>query len=177
MNEPKEITSGFQYTWTETLSDYPANDGWTLKYILLNSANKEEFEAAADGASHVITLTATDTEEFIAGVYTLYKYVEHTDGRKYQITSFTFEVHANPIEASTLDTRTHARKMLEALEALEIGRASISQKGFSIAGRSIEYLLPEEIIKWKLHYQRIVNAEEGKASSKQRFAQFSDPLR
>lgn len=175
MNEPKEITAGFQYSWTESLSDYPADNGWVLKYILLNASNKIEFESIPDNSSHLIELTPETTDEFIAGVYTLYKYVEHTDGRKFQITSFSYTINASPISATTLDTRTHARKMLEALEALELGRASVQQKAFSIAGRSIEYLTPEEIIKWKNHYQRVVFAEENKSVSKRRLTQFTNP--
>jgi len=176
MNEPSEITAGFQYSWEETLSDYPADDGWSLKYKGLNASGKIEITADADGSGYSVTLAPATTSDYTAGIYTFYKYVEHTDGRKYQISSYTVEVFSNPITATTLDTRTHARKMFEALEALEIGRADHVQKAFSIAGRQIEYLSPEEIIKWKNHYKRIMLSEEGIPPVRKRLTKFSDPF-
>lgn len=177
MNEPTEITAGFGYEWTETLSDYPADDGWTLKYKGLNASNKIEITAAADGSGYSIELLPSETADYAAGTYEFYKYVEHTDGEKYQISKYTVDIYANPITADTLDTRTHARKMFEALESLEIGRATKSQKSFSIAGRAIEYLTPEEIIKWKNYYKRVMNAEEGIPPVRKRLTTFTDPFR
>mgnify|MGYP003411600625 FL=1 len=177
MNEPSEIIAGFQYSWEESLTDYPADDGWTLKYKGLNASGKIEITADADGSGYSITLTPTITAAYTAGTYTFYKYVEHSDGTKYQISTYTVDVLANPITANTLDTRTHARKMFEALEALELGRATKPQKSFQIAGRAIEYLSPEEIIKWKNHYKIIMNAEEGVNPTRKRLATFSrDPF-
>lgn len=176
MNEPSEIIAGFQYSWEESLTDYPADDGWSLKYKGLNASSKIEITADADDAAYSITLTPAVTALYTAGTYQFYKYVEHTDGRKYQISTFTLDVSANPITANTLDTRTHARKMFEALEALELGRATKAQKSFSIAGRAIEYLTPEEIIKWKNHYAIILKAEEGTTPVRRRLVQFTDPL-
>ena len=181
MNEPSQIFAGFQYSWTESFTDYPADDGWTLKYKGLNADGKIEIEAVADDddpSAHYIELLPATTAGYTAGVYEIYKYVEHTDGTKYQLSKFTLEVFTNPITSDTLDTRTHARKMYEALEALELGRASIKQKSFSIAGRSIEYLTPEEIIKWKNHYKIVMAAEEGTIANRRRLATFNtDPFR
>ena len=177
MNEPKEIIAGFQYSWKETLSNYPADDGWSLKYKGLNASGNIEINAAADGSEYLITLTPAATAAYTAGTYQFYKYVEHPDGQKYQISTITIDVLTNPIAANTLDTRTHARKMFEALEALELGRADKVQKSFSIAGRAIEYLSPEEIIKWKNHYKRIMMTEEGNPPVRRRLVRLDDPFR
>lgn len=179
MNEPAEIVAGFQYSWTESLSDYPADDGWTLKYKGLNASAKIEITATPHDdypASHYILLEPLTTAAYSAGVYEFYKYVEHTDGTKYQISKITIDVSANPITANTLDTRTHARKMFEAIEALEQSRATKLQKSFTIAGRSIEYLSPEELRKWKNYYKIIMDSEEGNYVRRRRLTTFTDPF-
>lgn len=174
MNEPEEITAGFEYTWTESLSDYKADDGWTLYYKGLNASGKIEMTAAADGSDHTVTILAATSADYAAGIYQVYKYVIKDD-EKILISTFNLKVSENPLSVESLDTRTQERKMLEALEALELGRADRVQKSFQIAGRAIEYLTPDEIIKWKNYYSRIVNAQEGKTVVKRRFSNFTSP--
>ena len=68
--------------------------------------------------------------------------------------------------------------MLEALQALELGRAGYPFDSFQIAGRSITYLKPDEIIKWRNYYARIVAAEEKKGlnQSQKIYTQFTNPI-
>lgn len=177
MNEPKEITAGFYYSWSENLSDYPYSQGYRLKYKAIKSDSNFSLTASSgeDGDSHLVEITSETSSGYTAGVYQLTKYVEGLDGNKIHLGNTSLTVLFNPIDSGNTDTRTHERIMLEAIEALEQGRATKQQKSFSIAGRGIEYLSPEELIKWKNHYKRIVYAQEGIIINKKRLVKFQNP--
>ena len=74
------------------------------------------------------------------------------------VDSGTFKVVKN-LAADTSDPRTHARKVLDALEALIEGKASKDQQSYSIAGRSISRLSPGELLEWRDRYRVEVAAE------------------
>lgn len=159
MNEPNEIVAGFTYTWEETLSDYSADDGWVLKYSAINSSQAFNFSASGSGKTHTITLPATTTENYTAGTYRLTKYVENTDGTKTWLAEYILVIKPTPITDTAFDSRSHAQIMLDAIEALEEGRATKEQQSFTIAGRSILYLTPEQLLKWKNYYKQQVFVE------------------
>ena len=181
MLEPSEITIGFQTTWTIKLADYLPSNNWTLKYSFQNKDNAFTLASIADGEDHVIDVEASDWTNIsaAAGVYWVTKYVENTDGTKIKLDRYSTTILANPLGDTVSDNRTHARKMLEALEAVEEGRATYNQSMFRVgagsAMREIQYLSGDELLKWKNHYKRICYAEEGKSSDKPRYAKFSNP--
>lgn len=55
--------------------------------------------------------------------------------------------------------RSHARKVLDAIEANIEGRASQAQAEMTINGRSIKYYAPEQLIKLRQTYQKEVANE------------------
>lgn len=64
---------------------------------------------------------------------------------------------------STTDLRSHAKKVLEAIESLLEGKPAYDVASYSIAGRSVSKMSPEELIKWrsfyKTEYERELEAE------------------
>ena len=161
MNDLKKIMAGLSYEWTDAGGDYPASDGYTLYYVLLNASGKITFNSTASGADHVISLSATSTSSWTAGTYNWYSYA--SDGtNKYPVAEGTIEIIANVITSSTLDGRSHAKKALDAIEAAIERRASKEQLNISIAGRSIQYMTMEELIKARSHYLWLVKQEENK---------------
>lgn len=167
MNQPSIIYAGDKVEWTESLSDYPASEGWTLKYTLINSSYKESFSSAADGDDHDITLLNADTADWNAGTYILQPYVEHTDGTIQTLERTTLEVKQNLLTATTYDFRTHARKTLEAIEAAIERRATIEQISMQITTRggsskALQYMNMDELIKAREYYQDLVNTETAK---------------
>lgn len=172
--EPLKITAGFDYTW-DISGDYSADDGWTLKYQGVNSDAVIEIIASGDGYNHTVEILAVATAEFTKGNYQFSKYFENEDGRKILLETLKIEVLQNPITDTPFDTRSHAEIMLEAIEALEQGRASVVQSSFTIAGRAIQYLSPKELIEWKNHYKTLVRAERGQRSTVRRLVEFKNP--
>lgn len=165
--EPSEIVAGDTIQWKKSLSSYPAGT-WTLKYRLINSAGKFDITAVADGTDHLITITAAISATYTAGTYTWTAYVEKGTEQsleRYTIGTGTLIVKPNLAAQTTgYDNRSHAKKVLDAIEALLAGKATADVMSYTIGGRSISKMPPQELIKWrdiyKAEYLRELKAEK-----------------
>lgn len=112
MSEPTSIRAGDSVSWTRSLSEYLAGDGWTLHYRLLHPAAAAiDFDATADGDDHAVSLTTTDTAAFTSGAATLVAWV--TKGSE-SITMGQYPVTILPDlrTTATLDGRSAAEVAL-----------------------------------------------------------------
>ena len=66
-SEPAELRAGDTWKWTKTLADYPAS-AWTLKYRFKNAAGGFEIIAATAGSDYAITVAASTTTAYAAGL-------------------------------------------------------------------------------------------------------------
>lgn len=161
--EPSSIRAGDFVTWTKSLTDYPANSGWTLSYTLINASNKITITASASGADHLVSVAAATTSSYAAANYTWMARV--TKGSEvYTIDQGSLTVLPNLAALTTFDGRSHAVVMVEAIEAAIQGRASALQLRYQINGRSIEFLNPTDLIKW-LSFYRAEAAKEAQAET------------
>lgn len=163
--EPQEFTAGDKIQWKRDLTDYPANAGWVLTYVAINAAAKISITAAASGADHLVTIAATDSAAYGAGNYKWQAYVTNGTDRR-NIESGTFKVLPNYAAGSTtvLDTRSHAKKVLDAIEAVLEGKATSDQQQYTIEGRSLTRIPWPELMtmrdKYRAEYQRELNKED-----------------
>lgn len=161
MNEPTQIRAGDTKTWTESGGDYKASDGWTLKYALRSSVGSIDITSTASGDDHLVALTAAVTTNYTAGIYQYQAYVENADSSaRHTLYTGSIEILANLVTAGAIDTRSHIRKVFEAIKALLEGRSSKEYDSYQIAGRNITLLKPEELIKWYHHYETLLKQEE-----------------
>lgn len=161
--EPVSIRAGDFLTWTKTLSDYPANDGWVLSYTLINASAKITITASASGADHLVSVAAATSAGYTAGSYSWMSRV--TKGTEiYTVDTGSMQILPNLAALTTFDGRSHAKVMVEAIEAAIQGRASSVQLRMAINNRSIEYLSPTELIKW-LSFYRAEVAKEAQAET------------
>ena len=125
--EPLALRAGDSATWRISLCDYPAGAGWVLSYALLSaSAPKITFAAAADGDDHLVTLTAATTATWAAARYSMMATVsDGTDRATVRLADIV--VLPDLTAAANYDGRSHARKMLEAIEAALESRATAEQ--------------------------------------------------
>ncbi len=160
MNEPKEIRKGLSETWTESINDYPATN-YTLKYNLQNSSANVAIVSTADGNAHTVILTASTTAGYTAGTYKWQSYVENISDsdEKVFIAQGTIEI-VNTFLSGNTDQRSHARKTLEAIEAVIENRATQDHLSYSIAGRSISLMTLKELIEAESIYAYKVKQEE-----------------
>lgn len=161
---PSEIRAGDSYTWQISLADYLASAGWTLKYRLISSAGKFDIESDASGDDHLVTIAAAVSATYAAGTYTLIAYVEGGSAERYTLDSTTITVLPDLAAATVAtDTRSHARKALEAIEAVLEGRAARSDEEYTIdiggSRRSVKSTPIADLIKARNYYAQIVSAE------------------
>lgn len=163
-NLPAILRAGDTWKWTRTLADYPAGV-WTLKYRFKNAAGGFEVIASASGADHSITVTAAASAAYVAGDYSWVAWVE-SGSEKYTVETGTATVQtdyrATP-SATALDDRSHARKMLAAVEAwLETRDPAVAE--YEIAGRKMKYVPLTELIRLRNRYKNEVAAEDAAAA-------------
>lgn len=132
--EPTQVTAGDTWTWTKSLSDYPAGT-WTLTYYLRSREGEQSFTATADGADHLVTVAAATTAGYKAGRYG-WTAVVTSGSERYRVGAGEIEVLPDPANMGAgQDPRSHARKMLEAIEA------TLERKATSTQIAMIEYTI------------------------------------
>lgn len=122
---PREINAGSDYTWTQHFDAYPAGT-YTLKWTAMSATDVYTISGTASGTDHVMTLDHATTIAYTPGRYHWATYVEDAAGNRYDIASGALKINPDPA-GHAVDRRTHARKMLDAIEALLEGRATAGQ--------------------------------------------------
>lgn len=141
-SEPSTVNAGDTIRWNKTLADYPASDGWALAYTLLNANSKITINASASGSDHAVTVPAATSATWTAGTYTWRAQVSNA-GEVYTVGEGRITV-APSFGAATLDTRSSARKALEAVEAYLADPNNLTAASYEIAGRSLDrFPLPD----------------------------------
>jgi hypothetical protein len=165
--EPAELRAGDTWKWTRTVDDYPAGT-WTLKYRFKSPSGGFEIVASASGTDYSVTVSAATSAGYAAGLYEWSAWVEQGD-EKYTVDGGTCNVLPNlraGDAVAALDTRSHARKTLDAIEAVIENRATLDQMSYSIAGRALSRTPLADLLKFKSHYQAEVRAEDNAAKIK-----------
>lgn len=159
--EPTTLRAGDTWKWTQSLSDYPAS-AWTLKYRFKSPAGGFEIIASASGTDHAVTVAATTSAGYKAGTYTWAAWVEGGTSEKYTVGTGTCEVlpDLRSTAATALqDVRSHARKMLDAVQAwLESRDPAVAE--YEIAGRRMKYIPLADLLKLRQRYLAEVAAED-----------------
>lgn len=160
MNAPQEIRQGDTYTWTETDSDHPATSYTGKCYI--NGASSLTLTATADGDEFDFTITSAQSAALTPGTYQLQVRMELTsDGSaKYTLGIQTLTVKAGGTQVAGYEARSHARVVLDAINAAIEGRATLFQQAITVGGKSIQYMSLQEMIQAKLKYERFVEDED-----------------
>lgn len=162
--EPTAARAGDTWRWSRSLSDYPA-DIWTLTYTLFNAASKISITASADGADHLVDVAPATTADYPAGAYDWVSHV--SDGTdRFQVGAGSMSVLPDLSAVSSYDGRSHARKMLDAIDALLEGRATSGQIDLVTASSEHESITkrPDLLLKMRQHYAAAVANEEQAAA-------------
>lgn len=160
---PTKIYVGEYISWTRLETDFDPADGWTAYFKLTNSSNTETIQATDNGdGKFLFTADSTVTGNWTAADYDYWISVVKGSER-YIVERGTITVHPN-LGAGVVDARTHAKKMLDALEAMLEGTASKDQASMSVStpggSMSLSRLSVEEKIRWRDYYRREVAREK-----------------
>jgi len=175
--EPASFVSGDFVTWKRSLSDYPAPT-YTLAYKFIGSAGTFAVSASADGSDHLIEIEGASavgppvvvgTDSYKAGIYEWTLAVtEVSTSRRSTLETGQITVLANPSTGVATDKRSHARKVLDAIELVLEGTASHEQAEMSIDGKSLKRRSVAELLALRTNYKAQVAAEEAKQSGYRR---------
>lgn len=144
--EPVTLIAGDTAKWQLTLPNYPATDGWTLSYTLINGSNKIEFAGAASGSDHLVNIAAGTTGAWAAGQYDWRAKVTNAGGESYTVGSGSITVQP-AFSAATLDNRSHARKALANIESYLENPNSLTSAMYEIAGRKLQrHSIPDLLV-------------------------------
>ncbi len=159
--EPATLRAGDTADWLLSLPDYPAGDGWSVEYALINAAGKITIASAAEGDAHRIHVAPATTADWAAGTYAWQRRVSNgTDAT----TDRTGSIEILPDFAAmvAIDARTHAQKTLAAIEAwIESHDPGVAE--YEIAGRRMKYIPVAELLKLRDQYRREVRGQSGKS--------------
>jgi len=157
--EPEAIVAGESVSWLWSDSRFPAPT-WVLTYTLVNAAGRVQIVAGADGASHLVEVSAAVTGAYTAGRYDWQAHVSNGTER-YQVGAGVIEVvsdYAGSGAGSGLDGRSFVKRTLDLLEAVIEGRASKTQMSQSVGGVAVSHIPLETLVmlrdKFAKKYQR-----------------------
>ena len=167
--EPLSIRAGDSLTWSRSLPEYSAADGWTLKYRILwtTGSSPASFSASGVGTQHTVTLAAVTTAAWSAGRATLFVYVERTEGpatERVSLETKTIDIAANLATATTFDGRSANVKALDDLNAAmasycTAGHGPVAE--YQIGDRRMKFRSTTEIAELIAYYERQVAIERG----------------
>ena len=134
--EPAAVNAGDTVRWLKSLADYPASAGWVLTYVLLNASGKITITAGAQGDDHLVNVAAAASTNWSAGDYAWRAQVSKA-GEVYTVGDGRVTVRPSFGAASTLDTRSSARRALEAVESYLADSNNLAAAEYEIAGRQL----------------------------------------
>lgn len=155
--EPASINAGDTAKWLKSLADYPASEGWALGYALVNAGARITFAAAAQGDDHLVNVAPATTTGWAAGDYS-YRATATKAAEVYTVG--TGRITIAPAFAAVQETRSQARRMLDAINATIEGRATSATAEYEIAGRKLKYIPMPELISLRNTLRRDVAAED-----------------
>ena len=155
--EPISFYKGETVVWkrTDIGADYAPSSYSMVWEASLESNGSTRFSATVteSGTEYTFTLDDSATASYTAGDYIWFlKVIQDSDSEKLVIDSGKLTVKDNYF-ATTGDTRSHAKVMVDKLESLIEGKADADVSSYSIAGRSLNKLTVEELLKWLDHYK------------------------
>ncbi len=159
--EPTTAIAGDTWEWTKDFTDYPAST-WTLTYYARSREGEFNFNATADGDTHAVTVAAATTAAYKAGRYG-WTAVVTSGTERHTVGAGHLVVTPDPANTGAgHDPRSHARKTLEAIEAVIEGRATMDQQRYTIGGRSLDRTPLKDLLEFRTQYRALVNSEDAK---------------
>ena len=127
-----------------------------FEYTLFNASAVYVIE----GGEQAFAVSSVESAAFQPGVYAWTRREVDGEGNKFEHGKGELRVLPNPdIHPDGVDGRSHARRVLDAIEATLEGRATDDAVEISIRGRTIKQTPVVELMKLRDVYKREVSAE------------------
>ncbi len=160
---PSTLYAGTTWTWDRSYSDYPPAT-WTATAVIVGTDGKLSLTASTNNGNHRFSATATQTAALPAGTYRVY--ITVTSGAEvYPVEETTLEVKPNPATVAVGEFRTHAERMLAAIEAKLEGRADADLESYTIGNRSVSQIPVRELLRLRNIYRAQVYRQQAGADA------------
>lgn len=164
--EPLEIVVGDYIQWrrTDLGTDYP-NDQYTATYVARitgGGANEITLTGTAYNDDYLFTVSSVTSTDFVPGYYHWQlEIVRDSDSNRIVVDRGTFTAIVD-LDVNQSDPRTHAEIMVDKIETVLQGRADADVLSYSISGRSLSKMTPDELVQWRDYYKRELIMEQRK---------------
>jgi hypothetical protein len=155
-NTPGQIIAGSTHVWTVSLPSFRPADGYALEFHLAGASYVGVDATVLDDDTFQVKIVPADTTSFPAGIY----------GRQYRATKgsdiyveLEGTVEVRTLLGASLDTRSQARRIVDAIDALIEGRATSDQMSYQIGNRALARIPLPDLRQMREYYARIVAAE------------------
>jgi hypothetical protein len=163
--EPDLLVVGDRWTWRrpDLAATYdPADYALTYEY----------HEDSGGGGNHKFSITATETTDdyiieiasattaaYATGDFHWYAFITRSsDSERIAVDDGYAKIELNFADTNA-DHRSHAKKVLDAIEAVIENRASQDQMSYSIAGRSLARMSIDDLMTFRNRYRAEYNEE------------------
>lgn len=159
---PSILVIGDTWLWRRTdLTDY-ATASYALSYVFRlegTGSTSIAVTATESGPDYLVEVAAATTAGYTAGVYQWQEYITRSsDSARLTLSEGTCEVVANR-SAATTDPRSHAQKVLTAIEAVIEGTASKELASYTVDGVAISRRPIDELLRMREAYRYEVDEE------------------
>lgn len=158
---PTSFRTGETVKWTTSDPDHLPTASWVLTFEASSQTSVISGTGTNNGdGSFLVTLTASATGTASTGDYFWTERVSKGTGtalERYTVRSGWMEIL--PSMGTAIDARSHARKMLDAIELVLEGKAPQDVASYSVAGRSLQRLTYEELLVARDRYRSEVARE------------------
>lgn len=166
MSEPKSFIAGTLQEWVR--EDEYAYGLWSYRYALIGPASKS-IECTVDAGLVSVILASADTADWEEGRYA-WTLLREKDNEAVHVAQGFFTIKANPLGVEGVaDVRTHAEKMLAAIEARLEGRILSDHESYAVDGRSLSRIPIVELNKLRREYSWKVRQEKVRRGEVKRF--------
>ena len=162
---PAELRAGVPITIELSRADVP--EGWTAR-LALAGPMALSIDVAADAEGATLTASAQLTASWSPGRYQYQlRAIEPDDGAVIELEAGKVSVLADvSLLADGHDARSHAERVLDAIEATIEGRATSDQESYAIAGRSLSRTPLGELVRLRSQYRAEVAREKAAAKGR-----------
>ena len=153
---PTELQLGDYWAWKkDNLStDYPtASYALSYEFNLVDGSTASNFTLNATESNDEYLIEVSDTTSYTKGNYNWVSYITRSsDSARIKLSEGFVEIQDNYATTST-SVRSHAKIVLDAIEAVIENRANIDQSSMSIAGRSLSRMSIDDLLTFRARYK------------------------
>ena len=153
---PSELQLGDFWAWKrdDLASDYPVADySLSYEFNLIDGSTASNFTLTATESGDEYIISTSSTTSYTVGNYNWISYITRSsDSARVKLEEGYVEIQDNYATTSN-SVRSHAKKILDAVEAVLENRATMDQQSMSIAGRSLSRMSIDDLMTFRDRYK------------------------